>query len=106
MELFTRNILARTAAERWRRQYPDDKARHPKLKALGENPLPDDVDRIIGNKSWTEVAQCNECKRESLPAVVRLGDKPDYDSSTAWVCIDCLRKAVALAETVEVAEVE
>lgn len=106
MELVTRNIRARTAAERWRRQYPDEKAKQPKLAALGDRPNPDDVDRIVGNKSWTEVPTCNECNREGLPAVVELGDKPDYDSATAWVCLDCLRKAVALAETVEVVEVK
>lgn len=106
MELVTRNIRARTAAERWRRQYPDDKAKQPKMAALGDRPNPDDVDRIVGNRSWTEVPTCSECRRDNLPAVVQLGDEPDYDSSTAWVCLDCLRKAVALAETVEVVEVK
>lgn len=106
MELLTRNILARTAAERWRRQYPDDKAKQPALVALGDRPNPDDVNRIVGNKSWTEVPTCGECRRHNLPSVVQLGDEPDYDSSTAWVCLDCLRKAVALAETVECVIVE
>lgn len=106
MNLITRRGRARTAAKRWLAQYPDDKVRHPKLAALGDSPSPDDVDRIIGNGSWTEVPKCNECNRYGLPAVVELGDEPDYESQTAWVCLDCLRNAVVLAETVDVAEVK
>ena len=106
MELITRNLLARTAALRWKRQYPDDKKKQPELEALGDTPHPDDVDSVIGNGTWTEVPECNECGGRNLPAVVRVGDEPDYDSQTAWLCLECLRKAVTLAETVEVAEVK
>ena len=42
-------------------------------------------------------AWCDECGTEVATAV-RLGQEPDEASATATVCLDCLRKAVAMAE--------
>lgn len=63
------------------------------LEALGADPHPDDVDRIAG-KSWTWI-RCNECE-EQVDKVVQLGNEPDYESSTAWICENCIAKALLL----------
>lgn len=112
-KIITRATQADTAAARWARQYrsPNDgrwlvtfldgpaaaRAVHEALVALGDQPNPDDVDRIIGNTTWTDVPPCNGC-RGRFPLVVRVGGEPDYDSSTALLCPACLRSALDLVE--------
>ena len=102
MEVITRRTEAARAAADWRIHYADGdrwktiargstREVYDKLVALGSDPLPGDVNSIIGNESWTEVT-CDECSR-SVEAIVRLGQAPDYESSTAEVCFDCLRAA-------------
>lgn len=78
------------------------------LRKLGPNPDPDLCDAVIrkqldqhvwpsGNvPTWTQPPACSECG-EQKGSVVELGDEPDYESRTAWICLDCLRAAVALA---------
>lgn len=108
MEIETRKQKAAAAAEAWRRQYCTGKATYAgdalriwsSLLALGAAPEPDEVDYIIGNKSWT-ACTCNECRRD-VDAVVRVGDEPDYESSTAWLCSDCITKAAVMITTAEV----
>lgn len=77
------------------------------LKKLGPNPDPDACDAVIrqqidmhtwpsGNTpTWTDVPTCDECG-QSKDAVVRIGEEPDYESSTAFVCRDCLSEALGL----------
>ena len=55
--------------------------------------IPDAVNDIIGNQSWTQCS-CSECNRD-VDAVVQLGQEPDYESSTAWICRDCIKLAAA-----------
>lgn len=108
MRVVSRKGLAEIAAKRWKNQYysrgawgrgrimslGEPEAIYEGLVALGDNPDPDDVDRIIGNKSWTYVC-CNECNK-SCESVIELGQEPDYESSTAHVCKACLKAAVKL----------
>lgn len=108
MHAITRESQAKDVAERWERQYRhgsdwsqrskigDTGKIHRDLVALGPSPNPDDIDRIIGNSSWTDVPTCSECSAPDLPLVVQLGQEPDYESSTAWICRECLLKAVAI----------
>lgn len=65
-----------------------------RLLAL-KNPTEDQITSIIGNSSWTR-NECTECKKD-VNVVVELGEEPDYESSTAWLCLRCLQKAVSLA---------
>jgi hypothetical protein len=113
MKLLTPRIKASETAEAWKLQYrigsgsdvESDKVDvHNGLVALGLSPDPVDVDRIIGNKTWTSL-HCHECD-ESCDVAVRLGEDPDYESSTARICLACLRKALALAESVATTAVE
>ena len=43
-----------------------------------------------------ETEVCNECDQRAA-FVVEVGEHNDYDSATAWLCVSCLEKAVALA---------
>lgn len=65
-----------------------------RLMALPSPLSKQDVDEIIQNTSWTRL-QCDECQRE-VETIVRLGEEPDYESSTARICPDCLRQAISL----------
>ena len=104
----TRKTRAAEAARKWREQYPpgsppgwggaDREATYAALVALGPLPDPDAVDALIGNTSWTDVPECDGCERTGMPFVVRVGDEPDYESSTAWLCSECLAEAVSAGE--------
>ena len=109
MKLITRQMKADTAARDWFHTYAHTsyweegrfavsgltkEETHIKLVALGANPNPDDVDAVIGNKSWTD-CRCDDCGKY-VDAVVQLGQEPDYDSATANICFPCLKKAVKL----------
>ncbi len=87
----------RDVASRWREQYGQRKAAiSERLDALdGETATAADVEAIIGNRSWTSVQACDECKREAA-AVVEIGQEPDYESRTAYICLDCINAAAAL----------
>jgi hypothetical protein len=103
LQLITRQSRANGAANRWKNIYFDNEGwRHimhgsseeiyNKLAILSEPVDPDKVDQIIGNGSWTRV-KCDNCGK--VASVVTVGQEPDYESSTANVCQDCLRNALA-----------
>lgn len=103
----TRVGLAREAAAHWRRVYfdknrgawrlgDDKRVIHEKLLALGSDPTPDDVDRVIGNGSWTE-CECDECEKK-CDAIANVGDGSGGEYRSGRVCLDCLREAVAALE--------
>ena len=67
-------------------------------------PQPTDPDALEAiwrdGRTWSS---CHGCGR-SVAAVARVGEEPDYESSTARLCRDCLLAALALLpEGVEVA---
>lgn len=100
MKLITRQSTANDVATRWAHQYANGKYGQDKvdilnrLYELGDNPNPDDVDKVIGNKSWTKT-ECNQCGAKNVD-VVEVGQEPDYESYTADICKPCLVKALAL----------
>jgi hypothetical protein len=92
---------AAEAADAWEEQYaPYCSVDHwqakmgAALKALGPRPRPEDVNSLIGNQGWTECI-CTECGK-SVDAVVQIGEDPDYESDTVWVCRGCLAEAVRI----------
>jgi len=97
--VITRQLLANDAAIRWRRQYESgiyglDKLEiADKLDALGPSPIPDSVDGVIGNGSWTRIPSCSGCGAKPITAVVQVGEDPDYESHTAYLCKGCVTKA-------------
>ncbi len=92
----TRTALAATAAQRWHATYCDYKGYGPgdaerkveigrQLDELGPAPDPADVDRIIGNDSWTGT-MCEICHRNAGWVAVCRGDGgPDIE-----VCDRCI----------------
>lgn len=106
--LTIRAVLAATAAAKWRRVYLDEKsgewrhggrdkqATYMRLCELGPNPAPDEVDRVIGNGSWTE-CECDDCGKK-CDAVADVGDPSSGEYRQGRVCLDCLREAVAALE--------
>ena len=102
MKLITRQSLASVAAESFKRVYCKDEEwrtydswspveKHRQLLELGPNPDPDEVDRVMGS-TWTKHL-CDECRNRSEGPWLELGQEPDYESRTAWICSDCLEQA-------------
>lgn len=58
---------------------------------------PQDVAVIIGNDSWARQHECGECDNK-FDTVIEIGQEPDCESYTAYLCLDCLKKAVSLFE--------
>ena len=98
----------RSAAERWKRAYcengvwrefihGDTREVYESLRALNvETAKAADVTAIIGNDSWCCPQRCHACNGRFW-LLVELGEEPDFESATANACVDCLRKALALA---------
>jgi hypothetical protein len=102
-KIITERDLIRTVADRWAEQYEtgyysthkDKQDILARLRALDkETCSADDVNKIIGNKSWTR-RHCSEC-REHTNWAIQVGEEPDYESATATLCRSCFDKAVKL----------
>jgi hypothetical protein len=72
---------------------------YDRLVALKGNGTPEEIEKIVGNTSWTDIS-CDECGR-NVEVAVTVGEEEDYDTRTARVCLDCLNKAVRLARAVD-----
>ena len=103
MKIITERDLIRTVADRWAKvyetgYYAKDATKQGILKSLRmlstTTCSADDVNKIIGNKSWTRM-HCSECAK-STNWVIQVGEEPDYESATANLCRKCFDKAVQL----------
>lgn len=107
MKLITQEQLCYNVAERWKNQYFDakwasvisgnSKIIYDQLVALGDHPKPKDIDRIIGNDSWTTVPTCDKCGKKSK-TIIEFCENADYDAPHAYICKKCLNKALMLME--------
>lgn len=103
MELITKKSILADLPERWKSQYRTNyqlfngKMTFDIIKELETetNLTEERAKEILGNDSWTR-NKCDECEKD-VYATIQLGQEPDYESSTANICLDCLNKAVALA---------
>jgi len=94
----TRETIAKSVADRFEKQYkgkgniyPNHFGKIEKLKALGKTPNPDDIEKIIGNDSWTRVPSCNNCDEErdrDFDVVYSLTGGGEYESFI--ICPDCI----------------
>lgn len=96
--LGTSTAKARSASRRWDKQYRGYESKEKtdignKLRDLGKSPSFRDVERITGNKSWTTVT-CSGCNKTGLRKWVVIGEVPDWDSSTVFLCFDCVKDAM------------
>ena len=101
MKLMNERNQVRGVAKAWRAKYGASTLAHhvkigKKLDRLNDEVASAaDVASIIGNDSWAYQHRCSECGTGTWDAV-QVGEEPDYESETAYVCVDCLRKALAL----------
>ena len=96
--LLTKQHLVNTVDERWKNQYyrddywsyyGDDKIeKYEDLVNLGKSKNQEDVDKIIGNSSWTRLI-CHNCNKD-VDAVFIFGIVED----SLYVCEDCVNIAV------------
>jgi len=102
MEIVSKKTRAKDIYKRWIKQYPlkyHKKGKWAQIGARLKNEKPkteEEVNAIIGNESWMRV-HCYQCD-EPKDIVVRVGEKPDYESSTSWICKDCLIIALKMIE--------
>jgi hypothetical protein len=102
MEKITTRDRILGVANAWKEQYKseigcntDKDIIYKNLQKLNLNTVTvQDIVSTIGNDSWTMLV-CDECKEE-VETIIQLGDEPDYESSTANICIPCLKKALSL----------
>jgi hypothetical protein len=100
MKLITRWTLAAKAYKDWKnwKNFSDNRVCN-KLKQLGKNPDPDDVDRIIGSSAWTTLDSCYECKQEA-EALIEFGKTKEIgpEQIPCRICKKCLLKALEIIE--------
>ena len=97
--------MTRSAARRYWSQYGDDhialvgkktwREVYGELLALGPDPSDHQIEKVIGNCSWTSL-QCDVCRRAKLPVVVDVGAGRGH--ATTRLCIACIREALVAAE--------
>lgn len=101
MKLMTEREQVRAVAAAWRAQFgrwtdPEKVRITRQLDALDvETATSADVAAIIGNESWVNPRSCDDCDARSWD-IVRVGEEPDYESATAYLCRDCLQRALSL----------
>jgi hypothetical protein len=97
MKVITERDMILDVVKRWEEQYSGES--HPtkqrilaKLKKLDlTQTTAKQIESIIGNDSWT-VQICTEC-RKKVPIIIQLGEKPDWESKTVYLCENCLTLA-------------
>ena len=100
MLVVSRKMIVKDIAEKWKNQnYLGKKWRilngginskdlYKKLVDLGENPNPDDVDMIIGNKGWTSLV-CGDCMKFKDKGVLF-----GRGNHSLVICYDCLKSVL------------
>ena len=108
MKIITKQNLINGFAELYKQQYcirhGDNLAsfglklsHNEHYEMLRNSSTEDEIEKIIGNRSWTR-NKCDECQKDQETTVL-LGEEPDYESATAQICLECLKKAVALLKS-------
>jgi len=97
--IISRQLLADNFSKNWRlrygkidfEMYPEQKAIYKEVQALGDHPDPNEIDRIVGNNSWTAVF-CNWCGKD----VDSVSCCDQYDGS--GICKECCDKQSKLLD--------
>lgn len=111
IEINTQRELILTVSKRWDEwysvRYGSDKHKMEigrKLRQLDlQTVKAQKVNDIIGNDTWTTVSECSCCGKQGT-SIMRIGEEPDYESATAYICKACLKQAVLLYEEFDKAE--
>ncbi len=108
LELITERHGIESVADRWKQQYCKSgvwqktmsgatEVVYDRLRSLRvAEATPADVAAIIGNDSWVGTP-CTECDRRGT--VVRVGEEPDYESATVYLCHSCISALASFAVT-------
>lgn len=80
----------------WERGWfpPDAQQKYEALIALGDNPNPDDVDKVV---DYPVCQMICDCCGKSVNWTTLLGEEPGYESRTCDLCADCIFAAYVLA---------
>ena len=105
MKLITIRSQILEVANRWKAQYVGGKHEQADKIAIYANLLKLDlatcsaetVAATIGNDSWACAQECYECGGH-FDAVLQIGQEPDYESATTYLCHGCIASANALME--------
>ena len=65
---------------------------YKRLLAMPTDATAKDVEEIIGTDGWVGES-CTECHGKAL---VLIGQEPDYESSTVYLCAECVAKVAEL----------
>jgi hypothetical protein len=103
MKLLSEAEDVATVAERWKAQYlwkgkwgvysGDSQKIYERLAALPSSAKAADVAAIIGNNTWIGES-CSECGNKR--AIIMIGQEPDYESATVWLCRACVDALINL----------
>ena len=98
MRHVNRHIYAREALA-WFDQFSKleeyNQAKQKALRQLGENPNPDEVDRIMGlHWTWTQCCECGGLQDQGVELDVIC------DEFKAVLCLDCIGKAIRIMDEV------
>ena len=109
MRVISQRELVATVADMWRQVYLDANGKwryddgkrviYERLVALPPTRTADDIEAVIGNRSWTDI-RCDECDAR-VDVAIEVGQVPDYESHTATICLDCAKKAVIAMEAAQ-----
>ena len=113
MKLITIKSQIKEVVKRFRRQYKDFNDNFVLKCSVGDKTVKQiyeellkldvnkatafDIEKIMGNTSWTEPQTCDECNKK-FDIVIQLEEEPDYESSTIIICKSCLEKALKLIQ--------
>jgi len=98
MKIISKNYISAKVSKKWDELYRniDQKEKiwiGERLRT--EKPTTEEhIKKIIGNSTWTR-NMCHECENDS-EITIQLGQEPYYDSATANICPECLKKALSL----------
>lgn len=102
--ILKRDVI-RSVRARWSYQYPRDDYTfwdgstageiRPRLAALDlETCSSEDVDKAIGSGGWAD-NRCDHCG-EDVEALVRFGERPNYEARWQDLCLKCLVEGVEI----------
>jgi len=103
MELINERMQVKRALKNWPDRYlaiskQELAIKKEKLSELDpETATAEDIAAIVGNTHLVHKSECCECGEDSWN-IVKLGQDIEYDDPVAWICRDCLVKAIKLID--------
>ena len=100
MKLITIRSQILEVVTKWKSQHPKPEAvKLATLRKLQKLDLTtateSDLKEIIGNSFWAGPSKCYECQGY-FDEVLQAGEELDYESSTTWLCKNCVEKGLKL----------